>query len=458
MHISRSNIQVIVWIVAATIVVVVAFLPSVILRNDDDETLTQLNAPILTKSVSAESQPLQQVAYFSAEGEQQQTTAFKKRLPEQQSIQKNKTKTLQPSSSWASFRNGNAQLGVAGCSLAEKLSVLWTIKDKDGFVSTAAIVEDDVIAGALSGTLYCINRKTGAIRWKYRSIKSNDPDDFAPGFMAAPRVTGDTIYIGDEEGGVHAVNRETGKMKWQFKTDAEIAGCVALVGKNVIVGSNDSFLYCLKANNGEVVWKLQTGDRINGSPAVVGNMTFVAGCDQHLRIVDINKGKELGNIPLESYLIASPAVMGDMLYVGTSTAEVVAINWKERNIVWRYQRKEKDFRYYASAAVTEEYVVVGGHNKRMHCINRKTGKEVWTYLTRAQINSSAVIVKNRVFFGSNDRNLYELELKTGKLISKVNLKNKITAGIAVGEECLVAGTEGANGILYCFGQKSKEEK
>lgn len=443
MRLSRSSIQITVWIIAACVVVAVAFLP-------EEEGAQNNLRPLLAKTISAKTLPVQTASYFSDEAKTQKKAVPRKELPEQQSFRKN-----HPAKSWASFRNGNAQRGVAGSSLPEKLSVLWKITDVDGFVGTAAIVGDDVIAGALSGTLYCLNRKTGAVRWTYRSIDNPDPEKFAPGFKAAPRVTADMVFIGDEEGVVHAVNRANGKLKWRFTTGAEIAGCAAIIGEHILVGSYDSFLYSLHAKTGKLVWKFETGDRINGSPAVVGNRTFVAGCDQHLRVIDISKGKEIGNIPLESYLIASPAVMGDLLYVGTSTAEVIEINWKQMKITWRYQRKEKGFRYDASAAVTNQYVVVGGQDKRMHCINRKTGKEVWTFLTRAQINSSAVIVKDRLFFGSNDRNLYGLRLKDGKQLWKFNMGKKVTAGIAVGERCLVAGTDGPNGTLYCFGEKGQ---
>ncbi len=450
MYLSRSKIQVAVWMIAAIVVLAVAFLPSLIFQ-EERENAQSTSSQLLAKTVSAQpDHKLLQTVSLPAADQLQETTTFKRPLPEERSTQKNRLAT-----SWASFRNGNAQQGVAGSSLPEKLSVLWKINDPDGFVCSAAIVGDDVIAGALSGTLYNINRTTGKIRWKYRTIDSTDPDEFAPGFKGAPRVTNDLIFIGDEEGIVHAIDRKTGKKKWRYKTEGEIAGCVAVVGKNILVGSYDSNLYCLNGGSGELVWKFQTGDRINGSPAVVGNYTFVAGCDEHLRVIDISKGKEQGNVPLESYLIASPAVMGDMLYVGTHNAEVVALNWKQQKIVWRYQRKEKDFPYHASAAVTDQYVVVGGHDKRMHCINRKTGKEVWTFLTRAQINSSAAIVKDRLFFGSNDRHLYELKLKDGKQLWKFNMGNKVTAGIAIGENCLIAGTEGPNGTLFCFGEKKK---
>jgi len=355
-------------------------------------------------------------------------------------------------SSWPSFRNGNAQQGVATGKLPKKLRLLWKHKTKDGVEATAAIVGRFVYVGALSGYLYCFNRQTGKVLWKYRSITNPDPEQFAPGFKAAPRVTADTIYIGDEDGAIHAVDRATGRKKWIVTTGAEIAGCAAIVGKHVIVGSYDSFLYCLNAGDGSIVWKFQTGDRINGSPAIAGKFTFVAGCDQHLRVINIQTGRQKSELELDTYLIASPAVMGDMLYVGTYGGEVVAVNWKNEKIVWKYKPPRGEFPIHSSAAVTDNYVVVGSRDKQLHCLDRRTGKSLWTFRTRSRIDSSPVIVGDRVYFGSGDRRLYTVGLADGKQLWKFNTGRPISVGPAVGEGCLVVGCEGPGGFIYCFGK------
>lgn len=356
-----------------------------------------------------------------------------------------------PDSDWASFRNGNEQQGVAGSPLPEKLEILWKKSSPDGFVATAAIVGDRVYAGALSGDFYCLDLATGREIWAYRSIDSQDPDEFAPGFKAAPRITDDSVFVGDEDGVIHALDRVSGKRRWQFRTDAEVAGCPAVVGDRLIIGSHDSFLYCLNRKDGKVIWRFQTDDRVNCSPAIAGNFTFVAGCDEHLRVINIESGEQEADIPLGSYLIASPAIRGDFLYVGTYAAEVVAVNWKTREFAWRFKDEKLEFPYHASAAVTEDRVVVGGQDKRVHCIDRESGRGVWDFVTRAQVNSSPVVVGDRVFVGSNDGNLYELRLQDGEQLARFNLGKDISASPAVGQQCLVIGAEGRNGSLYCLG-------
>ena len=354
--------------------------------------------------------------------------------------------------SWASFRNGPRQLGVAGSTLPDSLELLWKFPVEYGVVTSAAIVGGHVYVGAMSGDFYCLAKSTGDVVWQYRSTEEDD-DNAAPGFKAPPTVTVDAVYVGDDFGGVHAIERATGKKRWTLQTDAEIAGGAAVVGENVIVGSHDSNLYCLSAADGSVVWKFPTLDRINCSPAVAENFTFVAGCDEHLRVINLETAEQKSDIPLGSYLIASPAVLGDMLYVGTYTSEVVAINWKSEEIVWKYSDPTREQPYHASAAVTDKHVIAGGRDKQLHCIDRATGEGVWKFPTRAKIDSSPVIVGNRVFFGSSDRNVYGVNIETGEEAWKFNTGGDVTAAPAVGENVLVIGTEGNPAFVFCFGEK-----
>ena len=358
--------------------------------------------------------------------------------------------------SWATFRNGNRQLGIAKTTLSENPDVLWDFSTSDGVVACSAIVGEQVYVPCLNGELVSVDRKTGKRQWSYRSIESKNPNDFAPGFKAAPTVTNDIVYIGDEDGMMHAVDRRTGNAKWKFRTGAELAGSVALFGDKLVFGSHDSFLYCLKAADHSLAWKpFQTENFINCSTAIEADNTFIAGCDTKVRVINLNSGKEVSEVPLGegAYLIASPAVLGDILYVGTHDGRVVAVDWRKQKIVWTYTDPNHSLEYRSSCAVTDKFVILGGYDKELHCLDRATGNQVWNFKTRARIESSPVVVGERVYFGSGDGNLYAVSLNGGKPLWKHRCGHSITASPAVGEHCLVIGSDVQGGSVYCFGSK-----
>ena len=357
------------------------------------------------------------------------------------------------STSWTSFRHDLAQTGVSTSPLPSELELLWEVSLGDQILATAAIAGDYVYVPCLSGELVCLERKTGAKVWAYKTVEVVAKNAFAPGFKSSPTVAGDSIYLGDEEGVFHAIDRKTGKGRWKFTTGGEIYSSAAVLDGRVIFGSYDNRLYCLNENDGTLAWKYETQGYVHCAPAVVDGVTFIAGCDEHLRVIDIKTGEQKLEMPLQTYLIASPAVVGDMLYVGTFASEVVAVDWKKSNVVWRYSAGESEHPFHSSAAVTDQLVVVGGRDKLVHAINRSTGQKAWTFPTRGKIDSSPVIVGDRVFIGSGDGNLYALGLADGKELWKFNAGKTISAGPAVGEGVLVVGSESRDGKVYCFGKK-----
>lgn len=352
---------------------------------------------------------------------------------------------------WASFRNGFELLGIAQTELPEKLELQWKFKTGEMVVSTAAIVDGKVYVASLNGLLFCLDRKTGEKIWSYRSITDPDPKAFAPGFKASPTVTDDSIFIGDEDGVFHALNRATGKVRWTAKTGAEIVSSASCYQDKVLFGSHDNVLYCFHAADGKPAWKFETQGPVNCTPAVVGNRTFVTGCDEHLRVINIDTGKEETDMPLGTYLIASPAVAKEILYVGTYASEVVAIDWQAKKTVWKFKEEERDSPYHSCAAVTADRIIVGGRDKRLHCLDRKTGKQLWYRETKGKVDSSPVVVGNRVFVGSEDGNVYGFDVAKGTELWKFNGGKSFSASPAIAEGCLIIGNESSDGYVYCFG-------
>jgi outer membrane protein assembly factor BamB len=85
----------------------------------------------------------------------------------------------------------------------------------------------------------------------------------------------------------------------------------------------------------------------------------------------------------------------------------------------------------------------------VHAIVATTGRAAWTFTTRARVESSPLIVGTRVFVGSNDGNLYELDLATGKKTWEFTAGSPLSASPAAANGALVIGSQ--DGAVYCFG-------
>ena len=135
-------------------------------------------------------------------------------------------------------------------------------------------------------------------------------------------------------------------------------------------------------------------------------------------------------------------------FYGTFDNEVLMVHLAERRIGWRYQHPERHFPFYSSAAVGNNFVVLGGRDKLVHALNT-AGKGLWTFATGARVESSPAIAGGRVYVGSNDGRFYVLNLSTGAKLWEFNAGSAVSASPAIANGRIVIGSQ--DGRLYCFG-------
>ncbi|MYK16920.1 PQQ-binding-like beta-propeller repeat protein [Candidatus Poribacteria bacterium] len=350
---------------------------------------------------------------------------------------------------WTIFR-GNPQLtGVTDTELSENPQLLWTFQAGDMIESTATVVDGTVYVGALNGFLYAIDAQTGEKRWMYQATGA---------IKASPSIHNGVIYLGDSEGIFHAIDISTQETKWQFRTEGEIISSANFTGDRVLFGSYDGFLYCLNRENGELIWKFETEGYVHGTPGIwtqsasesdnAQRFAIVTGCDSYLRVLNINDGTQVQQVDLGAYVGASPAISQNRIYCGTYGAEILAVNLDIGEIAWRYRHPKRRFPFFASAALTENMVIIGGQDKIVHALSSETGESLWTYTTKARIESSAVVVGKRVFLGTTRGTFIALDVSIGESVWEFATGSSIVASPSVADGKIYIGSE--DGILYCF--------
>ena len=153
--------------------------------------------------------------------------------------------------------------------------------------------------------------------------------------------------MGDLDGTVHAVNVRDGSRLWTLKTGGDVRSSPTIAGDLVLIGSYDMNLYALNFATGTPRWKLETDGPLHATPAVVAGVAYITGCDENFRAVRMSDGRELFRIPTGAYAGASPLLDGGRAYLGTFKAEVLAVDLRARQIVWRYRNPDRGFPFSA---------------------------------------------------------------------------------------------------------------
>ncbi|MCX7887901.1 MAG: PQQ-like beta-propeller repeat protein [Verrucomicrobiae bacterium] len=152
-------------------------------------------------------------------------------------------------------------------------------------------------------------------------------------------------------------------------------------------------------------------------------------------------------------MAGSVALAGGRAYLGHYGGEVICAGLARTNIVWRYKGGDA---FFSSPAVTEKFVLIGGRDKRLHCVDRDTGKLLWAFETRDEVDCSPVAAGDKVLFGSGDGRFYMCSVTDGKLLWSYDVGKPISSSPAVVGTVVVVGAE--DGVVYAFGDKAPGAK
>lgn len=351
-------------------------------------------------------------------------------------------KKLQPTEGgrkdWAGPRGGLRLQGRVHEAVPKNVGEAWTFTADAGIIAPAAISDGVVYVGSVWGTLFALDANTGKKIWSFETEDTIE---------AAPTVALGMVFVGSNYGTLHAVDVKTGKEVWHKNFADKISASVNVVKSPdgdedwILLNAYDGVARCLRVKDGSQVWEFGTEEYLNGSPAVLaGKYVVFGGCDAVIYTLNLADGKMVNEVVTEAYITASVATYEDMVYVGNHANEVIASNILEEDLVWVY--KESEFPFFSDPAVNEESVFIGGRDKTLHAIDRKTGKGQWKVKTGGRIDSSPLAFDDAVVFGSTDGRLYAVDPKDGSEVWTLDLGEGLMASAVYASGMIVVGGGG----------------
>lgn len=349
-----------------------------------------------------------------------------------------------PSEDWPMFRGNPSLTGLSTNRFPQKLSKLWEFKTGGPVKSSAAIVNGKVYVGSADQKVYSLDLRTGAKDWEFKTEGTVE---------SSPLVLDGRVYVGSEDSHLYALNAKTGALDWKFLTGDKILGGPNWVQspkageKWILAGSYDFKLYCLDAATGKSNWVYESSNYINGTPAVSEGKTVFGGCDALIHVISLTNGSKIKEFDAGAYIAGSSALVGKFAYVGHYENEFLCFDLEKGTNIWSF--KDRNFPYFSSPAVTEDRVLFGGRDKRLHCVKRTDGTPIWTFATRGKVDSSPVVCGDKVVVGSDDGFLYLVSLADGKEVWSYEIGQPVGSSPAIAHGRIVVGSE--DGRIYCFG-------
>jgi outer membrane protein assembly factor BamB len=242
--------------------------------------------------------------------------------------------------------------------------------------------------------------------------------------FSSPILSGGTLYIGVrdrnalEHNGVIAMNALTGATQWFFKTD----------------------------------------NAVNHSPACDGNKVYATDVGGRVYALDAARGTEAWHYDLGTsvtrWIFSAPAIDGDVLYAGSSPY-LAALDCRTGSLLWKNQDGQDWITSYASPAVGDNAVVMGGmwtsiagKESSLYAVDNANGKVLWADEVLG-MHGSPVIHKNAVFYNDTKGKFSVADVKTGNTLWSYQMDPAwSTVTPAISEPLVITGS-GA-GTLYAL--------
>lgn len=381
---------------------------------------------------------------------------------------------INPSSNWCNMLGNVAHVGIVKDTL-EMPRLAWVRNLGTNIYMSSPIVYNGYLYVASiddnetgKAVLVKMNAKTGELSWKF-SLSASVRNSIA--------ADSGRILVQDVHGLLYAIDMESGQLVW--KKDLEIGmipplndGLIATGG--VVYAGTGKSLAAFDVNSGKQVWQNTEWNRGEGCTATLSmNQNHVLIGHAHwggLFANDANTGKMLwgtwdGELRHRS---SSAAMHGDIFYI-LSSQSLFAIEARSGRVMFR-KKLGYDVNVSSTPLVTDSEIIFGTSNRGIVALDRETLDEKWNFKTNpamiysapyigehpATVETSPILVGDKVYFGASDGTVYAICHKTGKLYWKYHTGAPFFASLAVSGNSIYAVDFSGN--VYAFIAEMKQYK
>jgi outer membrane protein assembly factor BamB len=296
-------------------------------------------------------------------------------------------------------------------------AVLWDTETKTPMVFSGSYYQGKFFrGGSHDNTMYCFDATTGKILWTY------SPESADGYFSVGPAAAYGMVYELNKDGYLYALDVNTGELVWKYKgpgplifpgnpvvADGKIYATTGQTASYTGQQSESEFA-CLDAYTGQLIWKLpiEAFAPRESIALAYGNMYLIPG--DVTTSVDTESGEEYATVN-QVWAIGTrswPMFRHDPAHSATGQSGPA-------NLILRWNFTTEGA-VISSPSVADGRVYFGSQDKNIYALDARTGDFIWKFATSGRLKSSPAVVDGRVYLGPDDGTIYCLDAYTGSLL------------------------------------------
>ncbi|MBN2271741.1 MAG: PQQ-binding-like beta-propeller repeat protein, partial [Sedimentisphaerales bacterium] len=176
------------------------------------------------------------------------------------------------------------------------------------------------------------------------------------------------------------------------------------------------------ADSVELAWKFKTSDQIKSSPAINSGIVYIGSSDANVYAIDLESGEQIWQYHTSDAVEAAPLVLGGSVYVGALDGFLFAIDANSGSFKWKYETDSQiagAVNWTRSPDGRDLWILVGSHDNYLHCLNSADGKVVWKYETGNYINGAPAVGGGQAVVGGCDAMIHVVSTADGAGIRQI---------------------------------------
>jgi outer membrane protein assembly factor BamB len=214
-------------------------------------------------------------------------------------------------------------------------------------------------------------------------------------------------------------------LRWSFDTRKPIYSSPVADAHTLYLGGNDSTLHALDLKTGNERWRFRSGGEIRSAVCLSGNRLYLNGGDGFIRSMDTATGKKLWEFQTDEekkydfadYFHSTTALAGNILYIGSGDMNLYALDPVTGKLIWKFTTGGN---VQTTPVVVNDKVCFGSFDGFVYALDAASGKLLWKFKTvghrffpKGEVQGSPVASDKLFFVGARDYNLYALDQVNG---------------------------------------------
>jgi outer membrane protein assembly factor BamB len=215
----------------------------------------------------------------------------------------------------------------------------------------------------------------------------------------------------------------------------------------VFVGGYGGFLLALTLDNGSELWRYpirtETANR-SSTPLFHDGKVYFGAFDGYIYCLDFTTGCLLWEVKYGQQISSSPIIDPDsnLLFIGTKHGKgsLIALDSATGELVWKLKVSDSiDSSPWLD--ISRHQVIVGSDDFNIYAVDMTTGKERWHFSTGGKVKGKPIVDETGIcFVGSLDGFLYALIADSGQLHWKKKLSLSLYSSPLIYRDLAIVGS------------------